>query len=286
MWIGGIQPSHLEVGDFDPWIPLAKATKNHVSWGAWKVWCRSYYVSTCLNMLKHEYIMHETWCRVDVDWKVLGLFVCWQVTRSFWQYHDHQTLYISYHCHRDSVWSFSLAPSKSHIKHWFLRVLNWTNTIKYGLPSTGHMVLHCQCNWWKIAQHISAHLSTPSDAGSHDKFLTEIRHPIWRKVGSPRLASTCSNCSNPWSSSVHMKKTLLIYYLPIVRSIFPSTVMHFAVKKMMLEEDQLCEFRLNNAFMWQSRYYAIPTLTILRLITNLRKLDSKWTEDIFQNGVE
>ena len=50
MWIGGIQPSHLEIGDFDPWIPLAKATKiSRV------LRCMESVMSfiLCFNMFKH-----------------------------------------------------------------------------------------------------------------------------------------------------------------------------------------------------------------------------------------
>ena len=55
----------------------------------------------------------------------------------------------------------------------------------------------------------------------------------------------------------------------------PSTVMHFAVKKMMLEEDQLCEFRLNNAFMWQRHRVLGAVYWIAPLLRHTHSYHSK-----------
>ena len=51
--------------------------------------------------------------------------------------------------------------------------------------------------------------------------------------------------------------------------------MQFAVKKIMLEEDQLCEFRLNNAFMWQRHRVLGAVYWIAPLLRHTHSYHSK-----------
>ena len=175
-------------------------------------------------------------------------------------------------------------------------VLNWTNTIKYGLPGTGHMILHCQCNWWKMMEEICLH---PTD-------LLQIA--VWNVLN--RMLSTSQHISAPQAMQEVTISSLLrsdtqsegrlavlgwLQRVPTVPTLgahlftwknnclllansslyLPSTVMHFAVKKIMLEEDQLCEFRLNNAFMWQRHRVLGAVYWIAPLLRHTHSYHSK-----------
>lgn len=187
---------------------------------------------------------------------------------------------------------YDLSPSRhqnltSNIDFWCVK-LNKYNQVSMACLAQGtwfFTVSAIDGRWWKMmANWCSAHLSTSQ---RWDKVtISSLLRSDTQSEGRLAVLGWLQRVPTVPTLGAHLftwKKYCLLLansslYLPVHGH-------HFAVKKMMLEEDELCEFRLNNAFIWQSPYYAIPTLTILRLITNLRKLDSKWTEHIFQNGV-